>query len=109
MGVGLWTPCQQAALTVDLDLPLASAKGVRSLWPWAVAEAPPWLFLKAQSVGFGPRGFILRVGAACLSGEMLAPECQWSIKDHLAKAVASSKEIRCHHEASLTSNRNNWN
>lgn len=94
--MGLWTLCQQAALTVDLDLPLASAKRMRSLWPCAVAEAPPRLFLKAQSVGFGPRGFIFRVGAARISGEMLAPACQWSIKDHLSKAIASSKEIRCH-------------
>lgn len=40
VGVGLWTPCQQVLLTVDLDLQLASAEGMRSLCPCAVAEAP---------------------------------------------------------------------
>lgn len=46
--------------------------------------------------GLRAKMLIFRIGAACISGEMLALGCQWSIKDHLSEAVVSNKEIRCH-------------
>lgn len=81
---------------MDLDLQLGSARGRRE-------ACGPMLWLRLtlgtsedKQRGLWAKMLTFRVAAACISGEILAPGCQWSMRDHFSKAVVSSKEIRWH-------------